>query len=228
LRQRGQFVAAASVALAGLGHYPSVAEAHDLLARIRADQGDDAAAIAAWHAALECDPAHVGARKGLAFVAFRARDFTAAERHLELAAMHAPHDASVMAALDRVRSVQPGAVAEDIPRLTDPASGLLLYDMQGMRLAGGVGDDGDEAIADAVAAEGAGLTREAARVTRLLGLGRTRHLLVETADARIAMIPVADDAALLLHRGAAIPIGRLLALAGRAAQAADEWLERMR
>jgi predicted regulator of Ras-like GTPase activity (Roadblock/LC7/MglB family) len=228
LRQRGQFAAAASVALAGLGHYPSVADAHDLLARIRVDQGDDAAAIAAWRAALECDPAHVGARKGLAFVAFRTRDFVTAERQLELAAMQAPHDASVMAALDRVRSVQPGAVAEDVPRLTDPTSGLLLYDLQGMRLAGGLSESGGEAVADAVAAEGAGLTREGERVTRLLGLGRLRHLVLETADARIAMLPVANDAALLLHRGAAIPIGRLLALAGRAAHAADDWLGRMR
>lgn len=228
LRQRGQLAAAASVALAGLGHYPAVAAAHDLLARIRADQGDDAGAIAAWHAALECDPVHVGARKGLAFVAFRARDFTAAERHLELAAMHAPHDATVLAALDRVRSVQPGAVAEDVPRLTDPASGLLLFDLQGLRLAGGAGESDTDALADLVAAEGAGLSREAARVTRLLGLGRVRHVVLETREARIVMVPVADDAALLLHRGAAMPIGRLLALAGRAAQAAGDWLGRMR
>ena len=132
----------------------------------------------AWHAALECDPEHVGARKGLAFVAFRARDFTTAERHLELAAMQAPHDATVLAALDRVRSVQPGAPSRRTRRGSPirPA-GVLLYDMQGMRLAGGVGDDGDEALADAVAAEGAGLTREAARAARLLGLGRTRHLV---------------------------------------------------
>ncbi|MGH7593819.1 MAG: roadblock/LC7 domain-containing protein [Gemmatimonadales bacterium] len=228
LRQRGQFTAAASVALAGLAHYPAVADAHDLLGRIRADQGDDSAAISAWRAALECDPAHLGARKGLAFVAFRARDFTAAERQLELAAIQAPHDASVMAALDRVRSVQPVAVGDDVPRLGDPASGLLLYDLQGMRLAGGVAADDGDTAADAVAAEGAGLSREAARVTRLLEWGRVRHLVLETADARIAMIPVADDAALLLHRGAAIPLGRLLALAGRAAQAATVWLGRMR
>ncbi|MGH7524183.1 MAG: hypothetical protein ACREK8_07750 [Gemmatimonadales bacterium] len=228
LRQRGQFAAAATVALAGLAHYPAVADAHDLLARIRVDQGDDPAAIAAWHAALECDPLHIGARKGLAFVAFRARDFVTAERHLELAAMHAPHDTSVLAALDRVRSVQPNAVAEPVPRLTDPGSGLLLYDLQGMRLAGGLTDSGDEALADAAAAEGAGLTRETERAARLLGLGRPRHLLVETAQARIAMVPVRSDAALLLHRGAAIPIGRLLALVNRAAQAATQWLESMR
>jgi predicted regulator of Ras-like GTPase activity (Roadblock/LC7/MglB family) len=228
LRQRGQFAAAASVALAGLAHYPAVADAHDLLARIRADQGDDSSAIAAWHAALECEPAHVGARKGLAFVAFRARDFATAERHLELAATQVPHDGSVMAALDRVRAVQTASGADELPRLTDPASGLLLYDMQGMRLAGTAGGSEDELLADAVAAEGAGLTREAVRAARLLELGRVRHLVMETADARIAMIPVSDDAALVLHRTGAIPLGRLLALASRAAQAASEWLERMR
>ena len=54
LRQRGQYAAAATVALAGLAHYPATADAHDLLARIRADQGDDGAASSAWQAALEC------------------------------------------------------------------------------------------------------------------------------------------------------------------------------
>lgn len=228
LRQRGQLAAAASVAIAGMGHYPAVADAHDLLARVRADQGDDPAAIAAWHAALECDPGHIGARKGLAFVAFRARDFIAAERQLELAAMQAPHDASVMAALDRVRSVRPGSPAEDTPRLTDPAAGLLLFDVQGMRLAGGINAAGDDGIADAVAAEGAGLVREAARAARLLALGPVQHVVLESLDARVAMIPVGADAALLLHRGAGIPLGRLLALAARAAQAAEDWLGQMR
>jgi predicted regulator of Ras-like GTPase activity (Roadblock/LC7/MglB family) len=227
LRQRDQLAAAATVALAGLGHYPAVADAHDLLARIRADQGQDAEAIGAWRAALECDPDHVGARKGLAFIAFRARDFALAEQHLEAAAMRAPHDAAILAALDRVRSV-PRQATDDAVRLADPASGVLLFDMQGMRLAGGVAESGDGSVADAVCAEGAGLAREAARAARLLGLGAVRHLIFETADARVAMIPVRDDAALLLHRSAATPLGRLLALGERAAHAAGEWLERMR
>jgi tetratricopeptide (TPR) repeat protein len=226
LRQRGQLAAAATVAIAGLGHYPAVADAHDLLGRIRADQGNDAEAIAAWHAALECDPDHVGARKGLAFVAFRARELTMAERHLEAALLRAPHDPTLLAAIDRIRSV-PREATDDTIRLADPASGVLLYDLQGMRLAGHVGDSVDVLVADAIAVEGAGLTREAARAARLLGLGAVRYLVLETATARIAMIPVATDAALLLYRNAATPLGRLLALGGRAAHAAQEWLERM-
>lgn len=226
LRQRGQLAAAATVALAGLAHYPAVADAHDLLGRIRADQGNDAGAIAAWHAALECDPDHVGARKGLAFVAFRARDFAMAERHLEAAATQSPHDATILAALDRVRAVPRESVDESI-RIADPASGVLLFDMQGMRLAGSSDEGGDALLADAASAEGAGLVREAHRTARLLGLGAVHHLVLETATARVAVLPIGDAAGLLLHRGAATPLGRLLALGTRAAHAAREWLERM-
>jgi predicted regulator of Ras-like GTPase activity (Roadblock/LC7/MglB family) len=226
LRQRGQLAAAAAVTVAGLVHYPAVADAHDLLGRIRADQGNDAEAIAAWHAALECEPEHVGARKGLAFVAFRSREFSVAERHLEAALLRAPHDATLLAAIDRVRSVlrEP---TDDAIRLADPASGVLLFDMQGLRLAGNVGESTEALVADAVAAEGSGLAREAERAARLLGLGAVRHLVIETANARIVVMPVSPETALLLHRSAATPLGRLLALSGRAAHTAREWLERM-
>jgi predicted regulator of Ras-like GTPase activity (Roadblock/LC7/MglB family) len=227
LRQRGQYSAAAVVALAGISRCPAVADAHDLLARIRADQGDDAAATTAWQAALECDADHLGARKGLAFVAFRARDFTTAERHLELAAMQAPHDASILAALDRVRSVHGSTALPDAVRLADPASGVLLFDMHGMRLAGSAGEAGNSAVADAAAAEGAGVAREAARTARLLDLGALQHFVIESDDARLALFPVTDTTALLLHRSAATPVGRLLALGSRAAYAARDWLERM-
>ena len=228
LRQRGQYAAAATVALAGLSHYPALAEAHDLLARIRADQGDDAAAIAAWHAALECDPAHAGARKGLAFVAFRSGDFANAERHLELAAIQSPHDASVLAALDRVRAAHRNTPTAEPVRLTDPGSGVVLFDLQGLRLAGGgPGDNADAALADATAAEGAGLAREATRTARMLNLGAVQHLVIETTEARIAMFPVGSEASLVLQRSSATPLGRVLALGARAATAAHEWLERM-
>ena len=227
LRQRGQLDAAASVALAGLAHYPTLADAHDLLGRIRVDQGEEAAAVAAWHAAIECEPMHVGARKGLAYVAFRARDLATAERHLELALRDAPHDATVLAALDRVRSARPMAAPESTPRIDDPAGGLLLVDPQGMRLAGGVGPDRSEAIADAVAAETAGLRREADRATRLLALGAFRHLVVEDGDARFAVFPVDARVTLVVRRVPATPVGRLLALGTRAADAAREWLGRL-
>ena len=226
LRQRGQLAAAATVAEAGLRHFPAGADAHDLLARIRADQGRDAEAIASWHAALECDADHIGARKGLAFLAFQSRDLALAERHLEAALLRAPHDTAALAALDRVRAV-PRQPTDDAIRLADPASGVLLFDLQGMRLAGGIGESDDASMADAVSAEAAGLSREATRAARMLGLGALRHVVLETTTARVALIPVGNDAALLITRSATTPLGRVLALGGRAAHAASDWLERM-
>lgn len=229
LRQRGQYAAAAAVAAAGLAHYPALADAHDLLGRIRADEGQDAAALAAWRAALECDAAHVGALKGMAFVAFRGRDFDTAERYLELAVGAAPHDTALLAALDKVRASRPAAAPESAPTpaLADLASGLLLFDAQGMRLTGGLGPGTTSERADAVAAEGGGLAREAARASRLLSLGAWQRLLVEGAEFRFAVLPVGGEATLLVHRPATTPAGRLLAIAARAATASRDWLERM-
>ncbi len=227
LRQRGQYEAAATVANAGLVHYPALADAHDLLGRIRSDQGQDASAISAWRAALECDPGHVGALKGLAFLSFRGRDFATAERYLEQASRESPHDLTLLSALDKVRSARPASAPEAPPQLADLSSGLLLFDGQGMRLTGGIGPGSSADVADAAAAEGAGLVREAGRVTRLLGLGAWQHLLVEGADFRLAAIPVTAEAFLLVSRPSSMPAGRLMATATRAGLAARDWLERM-
>ncbi len=228
LRQRGQLDAAVTVAQAGLVHYPDIADAHDLLGRIRADQGNPAAAVAAWQAALACDTNHPGAHKGLAFLAYRAGDLAGAERQLELVVAHTPHDATVLAALDRIRLQRRRAPVIDTPALEEPGSGLLLYDMDGMRLAGMAEESADSDLADVAAAAGAGLSREAARLVRLLELGDVQQIVLESAAARVAVVPVGSDAALLLHRTTAVPLGRLLALAARAARTAHHWLEQIR
>lgn len=221
LRQHGQLDAAATVATNGLRQWPTLAAGHDLLGRIEADRGDDRAAAEAWGAALACEPGHLGALKGLAFLAFRRHDFAAAERHLELAVARAPHDATLLGALDRVRSRRP---ADEPVDLDDPASGLLLCDADGMRLSGGVGAEAGGQVADAAAAETTGLLREAVRSARFLRLGTVRHLVVESADARLAVLPVPPGAALLAVRGASTPVGRLLATAQRAAGMATQFL----
>ncbi len=227
LRQRGQLDAAAAVAQAGLAHYPALADAHDLLGRIAADQGDEAQARTAWQAALECDPTHAGAHKGLAFLSFRQRDFALAERHLEAALRMTPHDPAILAALDRVRMVRPSVYAEAPPRIDDPDNGFILFDPLGMRMAGGLGTGWPEAQADAAAAEGAGVVREAGRAAQFLGLGAWHRLVIESGNARMVLLPVTHDATLLAVRPGTTPVGRLLAVASRAVPVARDWLGRM-
>lgn len=225
LRQRGQLEAAISVARAGVARFSGLAAAHDLVGRISADQGDDDGARSAWMATLECAPGHLGALKGLAFLAFRQRDFSEAERRLEAAAVVAPRDTAILTALDRVRSVRP-AMREEAVHFDDPTAGLLLLDHQGLRLAGGVGAGDDGRIGDAVAAEASSAVREAERTARMLGLGAWRHLLIEGAGARTALLPVGEQGVLLVRRPPTAPAGRMLAFAGRAVLAATAWLER--
>lgn len=223
LRQRGQLDAALSVALAGVARFPALAAAHDLLGRIRADQGDDDGARSAWLAALECAPGLVGPLKGLAFLAFRRRDFGEAERRLEAAAAEAPRDATILAALDRVRAARPAA-NDDRVGFEDPAAGVLLLDSQGLRVAGGVGPGDDGRAADAAAATATGVAREARRSAGILDLGDWRHLVIDGDRNRLALVPVAPLGAVLVRRSIAAPVGRLLSVAGRAAASAHDWL----
>lgn len=224
LRQRGQLDAAVSVAEAGVARHPALAEAHDLLGRIHADLGDEAMAHRAWLAALECSPTHLGALKGLAFLAFRRRDFAEAERRLEAAAAAAPRDASILAALDRLRTTRP-PVIEEVIDFQHPGPDVMVFDGQGLRLVGGTAPGEAGAGADAVAAEASGLVREAERAVRLIGLGQWRHVLLESSGDRAVIMPVSGTVSLLARRPVVTPLGRLIAFASRGAVAARHWLD---
>jgi len=223
LRQRGLLDAALAVAEAGVARFPHLAAAHDLMGRIRADLGDDEGARSAWLATLECHPDHLGALKGLAFVAFRRHDFGEAEGRLEQAARTAPRDTAVLRGLDRIRLTRPGG-AEPTIAIDAPEGGVLLANDEGLRIGGhlGAGDGDDQA--DAAAALVAGLAREAARTTRLLELGNWRHLVIEGDGNRTALLPMAPEGVLLVRRPLTTPAGRLLTLAARARDAARAWL----
>jgi tetratricopeptide (TPR) repeat protein len=241
LRRRRQLDAALKVARAGLARHPSLPDAHDLLARILVDVGDDAEAFEAWTSVLELDPAHAGAHKGIGFLYFKAGELPSALRHLETAARAMPDDAGVRAAIARVRAAgftpapapageEPGSAAaagvapKPEPR-AEPAEpqvaaaldgtepGLLLVDAKGLRLGGALRDGAGRDVADRVAAQLAGVAREADRAARLVGLGGWRSLAAECPEARLAIVAATPDAVLFAVRDAASPLGR----AGRAA-----------
>lgn len=242
LRRRGQLEAAAAVVRGGLARYPALAAAHDLLGRIHADRGEGDAAFDAWTEALRHDPRHVGALRGLAFLAFRAGDFARAERHLLAVVEVQPEDAGAAAALARVRershearvasrdTAPPGATSRDSGSApgdsAPPAADTLLVDAHGLRLSGTMIATGGADVSDPLAAEVAGVAREAARAARLLELGDWRSLAVECPDAHLHVAPVTGEATLLARAGAAVPGGRLAVVADRAAEAARRWLER--
>lgn len=241
LRRRGQLEAALTIALGGAERYPALVEAHALVGRIRADRGEGDRAFDAWTEALRIDPCHLDALRGLAFLAYRAGDLARAERHLTAAVELAPEDPALSAALTRIREAQASGAGVPVPArgtppdhpptdsapATDDLTGTLLVDQQGRRLAGLVLGSGGHDASDTVAAELAGVSREADRAVRLLGLGHWRLVTVESGDQQLHLVPPTPETLLLAIAHPGTPAGRSALQAERAAAAARAWLERM-
>jgi tetratricopeptide (TPR) repeat protein len=252
LRRRGQLEAAYKVARGGQARYPALADAHDLIGRILGDQGDLAGAFDAWVEALRFDPMRIGALKGIAFLYFRAGDVPAALEHLQRAAEVDPDDESIIQAIGRIRQTiveesqvnvgssqgngylaHPPAVPDSAPPAEGtfrPGSdngdhGSMLVDGNGLRLNGTVRSPAQEDVGDRVAAELAGVSKEATRTSRLLGLGTWQAIAVEAPDWNLFLVAPTPDTLLLTVRESSLPMARLALVADRAAREAREWLE---
>jgi predicted regulator of Ras-like GTPase activity (Roadblock/LC7/MglB family) len=79
-----------------------------------------------------------------------------------------------------------------------------------------------------VAAQLAGLSREASRATRLLGLGSWHSIAIESPDAHLFLSAPTPETVLVTVREPGVPMARVGLLAERAARAARGWLERSR
>jgi tetratricopeptide (TPR) repeat protein len=102
--------------------------------------------------------------------------------------------------------------------------GLLLVDGAGLRLLGTLARAGDS-VADQVAADLAGVSREAVRATRLLNLGEWKSIALETAGANFFLAPPTPETLLLIMRDSSMPMGRVAIGTGRAMEAVKKWLE---
>jgi predicted regulator of Ras-like GTPase activity (Roadblock/LC7/MglB family) len=258
LRQKRQFEAATRIALHGLERHPHLADAHDLYARILADRHDYEHAFDEWDMALRIAPQHIGALKGLAFLYFKVGDLAQAEIHLEAAYQAAPEDPTIVQAFAVIRGEAPpppspedeadvargedaGAVEplepEDVPALAETLvfaglegaqEGLLLLDAAGLVLGGALKTPDGADVTDPVAAYLAGVSQEAARTAKLLGLGEWRGVSAEGQSGHIHVVQPTPESMLLVMRDRSVPLGRLGMLAQRAAQAARRWLEQQR
>ena len=258
LRQKRQFDAAARIALHGLERHPHLADAHDLYARILADRHNYEQAFDEWDMTLRIAPQHTGALKGLAFLYFKVGDLAQAEAHLQTASHIAPDDPSIAQAFAVIRGEpgvappggpEPGEVdpAPEADATPEPArlvsqlpderifaglegaqEGLLLLDAAGLVLGGALKTPDGVDVTDTVAAYLAGVSQEAARTARLLGMGGWRGLSAEGQGGHVYVAQPTAESMLLMVRDRSVPLGRLGMLAQRAAQVARSWLERQR
>ena len=253
LRRKGQLDAALRVAMNGLERHPHLADAHDLYARVLTDKHDYEKAFDEWDMAIRIAPHHTGALKGLAFLYFKVGDIAQSESHLEAARKIEPDDPTIDQAIAMVRGgITPPEPAPTVasptvasPTVASPTvgpspaldesrvfagldganEGLLLIDGAGRVLGGALRDKSGTDVTDAVAAYLAGVSQEAARTAKLLGLGAWNGLSAEGLHGNVHLAHPTPDALLLVVRERGIPLGRLTILAQRATAMARRWLE---
>jgi len=185
--------------------------------------GETAAALEHLQRALEVDPDDVSVRQALTRLAAGAGEASGRPSPAAAALASAPHKGHPVEATE-VEPPKPVA-AGPFDQLDGGERGLLLVDTNGLRLGGRLGEEGGDPAGDRVAAQLAGVSREAARATRLLGLGAWHTISVECPDGHVVLTPATSDTVLLASREASLPMGRVTLLAERAARAARTWLE---
>lgn len=249
LRRMRRFDEARRYALEGLERHPHLPGAHDALARVMADLGDDTIARDEWDFALRLDPSHPASLRGLGFLAYKRRDLAAAEQYLSRALHATPRDDALASALRRVRSELRVSNATDATPPAAPRSSgrvsaadesrllfasllgegdrtALLLDRDGLVLAGTYVDGAGREVADEVGAHLSGLADEASRALTHLGLGRWESLLVESQHATVALAPGVEGAVVLVAAARDTQVGLVRRLLAQARQKAAAWMER--
>jgi tetratricopeptide (TPR) repeat protein len=248
LRVRGQLDVARRVAVRGLERHPYDPDAHDLLARIYLDDGDTEKAIDEWDAALRCAPGHVGALKGMGFICYQQGRLVDAEAYLAQAAAGDADDERIASGLARVRGqlrgetpaevvapVSPPEHFEEAPPDSDPRylftdlvsagdQAALFLDREGLVLAGTYVVAGGVDVSQEIGAALTGISDEARRAMRHLGLGDWSSIVFESEAARVAMAPAPEDGIVLVAAAPTMPHGLVRRVLDRVAARARTWM----
>ena len=202
--------------------------------------GDAAAAIEHLQRAAEVDPDDISIAQALARVRRGSRAMPSAPEPVE---EEMPAPAPVPAAVEQPpaqaerAAAQPQPVtAGSLPAMDEAGSAfaaidggrsVVLVDANGLLLAGSLTTPEGAENGDRVAAELAGVSREASRAGRLLGLGQWHSITLECPDAHCVLVQPTTDTILLAAREPSLPIARVVLVAERAAREAKTWLERV-
>lgn len=106
----------------------------------------------------------------------------------------------------------------------DAEQTVLLLDADGFVLAGLYVDADGSDVAEEIGAQLSGVSEEAGRAMRHLGLGDWHSITFETEAAVIAMAPGPRDALLLVAAARERPLGLVARLRDQALRRAAEWM----
>ena len=104
----------------------------------------------------------------------------------------------------------------------------LLLDAQGLVLAGAYVSHEGRDVAQEVGAELSGVSEEARRAMRHLGLGDWTSIVFETEVATVAMSPAPEEGLLLVAAAKTTPLGLVTRFLHQTAERARTWMESLR
>jgi tetratricopeptide (TPR) repeat protein len=187
--------------------------------------GDVTAALEHLQRAADIDPDDVSVSQALA----RVREAAVGGGAAEASAISAESNgvlATGDTALESAPADSPAISTMESPTLENGDQGLMLVDGNGLRLTGTLKNPSREDVGDRVAAELAGVSKEASRTSRLLGLGSWQAIAVESPEGNLFLVAPTSDTLLLTIRDPSLPMARLGLIAERAAKEARAWLGR--
>lgn len=236
LRRDGQADVAFAIVRRGLDRHPGNVEAHNLMARVAVDRQDLVRAAEEWQTVLRLAPDHIGALKGLGYICYQEGRLEDAERYLNHAAASGG-GASVGVALDSLRrssgELSTATVEALVPSdpqwlfadlLIDAEQTALLLDESGYVLGGLYLDADGTDLAHEIGAQLSGISDEAVRATRHLGIGDWKSITFETEVASVAMAPTSNKGLLVVAASRATPLGLVRRLLDQCAARAQRWL----
>ena len=107
----------------------------------------------------------------------------------------------------------------------DEQQTVMLLDANGLVMAGAYVDGDGKDVAEEIGAQLSGVSEEARRAMRHLGLGDWSSITFETEAAVIAMAPAPQDALLLVAAARELPLGLVGRLRERSLKRAAAWME---
>lgn len=236
LRRDGQIDVALTIVRRGLDRHPGNVDAHNLMARVAIDKRDLVRAAEEWQTVLRLSPDHVGALKGLGYICYQEGRLDDAERYLSHAATRGAAE-SVAAALDSVRrssgelsTATIETLAPSDPQwlfadlLVDAEQTALLLDESGYVLGGVYLDADGNDLAHEIGAQLSGISDEAIRATRHLGIGDWKSIVFETDVASVALAPTTNKGLVVVAASRATPLGLLRRLLDQCVARSIRWL----
>lgn len=221
---RGELDRAAAAWETVLRLAPAYAGAHKGLGFICFQQGRLEEAEAHLSAAAASDPADPGVATALRHVKERRGHGTTAEaRARGASAAPAPRSSAQRSAPERPgRGEDPRMLFADLLQEADQTAVLL--DRDGLVLGGAYFTYDGRDVAQEIGAALSGVSDEADRAAKYLGIGDWTVIVVETEAAAVAMAATESDGLVVLATGPSTPLGLTQRLLERCVARARDWL----